>query len=69
MIVGAVVFAADPITIDIGKRSEVKITVPSIKRSELIDLMATFLSKGQNTAEFRRVLQQSPELTLILTTK
>jgi hypothetical protein len=61
---------ADPVLIEVGAKNEVTITVPTITRADLIDIISTFLARGTKAEEeFRRVFNQSPEITLILTTK
>jgi len=61
---------ADPISIQIGRQKEITVTVPTITRTALIDIIATFLARDLGLErQFGAALKDSPSITLILTTE
>jgi len=60
-----------PIQIYVGPGTEVRVTVPNIAKADLVDIISTFFSKGDEKAKtnFNAVIGKSSAVTFVLTTK
>ncbi len=68
--------AACPIRVVVGpdlSRTDLALTVivPSIAKKDVVDIVSTFLGRGEetNAAEFRRLIGRTKGVTLVLTTE
>lgn len=60
----------DPVQVVIGPGTNVTVIVPKLSREDLIDVISQFFARGSgNEGEFKAALKDSPDLTLILTTR
>lgn len=61
---------ASPIRIFVGEHKALTVTIPSIAPRDLLDILGTFLSRGNDDArrDLEKILRESKSLTLVLTT-
>jgi hypothetical protein len=58
----------EPITIEVGPGKRLTVTVPDIKKADLVSLVADMFMSGDKAAKarFENLIDQAPSLTLIL---
>lgn len=68
--VAGIIFAADPLQVEVGDTKELTVTLPALTREDMEALIWTFLLRQPDRVrEYSQVVQGAKELTLVLTTK